>query len=564
MLQHAVQAFLIAAVLSPFSYYAGKAANLLRLPQITGYLVSGIICGPYVLGILNQESVTDLNIIEGACLGIIGLAAGAELLLSELNRSKRQVVSLTAGICVMTWFFCYFAIKWSASLTPVLPSVSSSQLTAIASLGGTLMMARSPASAIAVLKEMDAKGPFVSLVMGVVVLKDVVVIVLFALNMELVPMMVSQDSAAFGLIHMLLPLLSVGVSITAGLLGGYLMSLALQFQLHSMIVAAVMAAGLNGGVPPAVLLARCKQLVVLLLSTAVFSITRSLEAEPLLACVTAGMVLANRRPSGAGTDLTHEELTALINSIMRFTNVAFFGLAGASLKLAAIADSVWVALVVVLARLAAIVSGSWLGCRFGGVKQELHSQCFWMSMITQAGVAMGLARIAGTAFSGWGPAFQTVMMAIIMVNMLTGPPFFRAALIKVGEARAHFLPSHGVHQSLHRDNSEMPPLAADSSDGVVTRHTSSKTVGVAAAKSSWVHPLGSSNSSVAPRSGSGQLLQLANVGPAGKVASKADAAAADPGGDEYSHHVVVSSGTLLGDMHAAGDDDSRRVKDSTD
>jgi hypothetical protein len=68
--------------------------------------------------------------------------------------------------------------------------------------------------------------------------------------------MVSHDSAAFGLVHMLLPLLSVGVSITAGLLGGYLMSLALQFQLHSMAVAAVMAARLNGGVPPAVLLAR--------------------------------------------------------------------------------------------------------------------------------------------------------------------------------------------------------------------------------------------------------------------------------------------------------------------
>ncbi|KAF6264467.1 hypothetical protein COO60DRAFT_126846 [Scenedesmus sp. NREL 46B-D3] len=419
-----------------------QGSNQLRLPQITGYLVSGIICGPYVLGILSQESVTDLTIIEGACLGIIGLAAGAELLLSELNRSKKQVVSLTAGVCVMTWLLCYFAIKWSASLTPVLPTVSASQLTAIASLGGTLMMARSPASAIAVLKEMDAKGPFVSLVMGVVVLKDVVVIVLFALNMELVPMMVSQDSAAFGLVHMLLPLLSVGVSITAGLLGGYLMSLALQFQLHSMAVPAIMAAGLNGGAPPAVLLVRCKQLMVLLLSTVVFSITRSLEAEPLLACVTAGMVLANRRPVGAANDLSHDELTALINSIMKVTNVAFFGLAGASLKLAAIADSVWVAVVVFFARLAAIMFGSWLGCRFGGVKQELHQQCFWMSMITQAGVAMGLARIAGTAFSGWGPAFQTLMMAIIMVNMLTGPPFFRAALIKVGEARSQFLPSH--------------------------------------------------------------------------------------------------------------------------
>jgi hypothetical protein len=65
--------------------------------------------------------------------------------------AQSQVVSLTAGICVMTWLFCYFAIKWSASLTPVLPSVSGSQLTAIASLGGTLMMARSPASAVSMM-----------------------------------------------------------------------------------------------------------------------------------------------------------------------------------------------------------------------------------------------------------------------------------------------------------------------------------------------------------------------------------------------------------------------------
>jgi hypothetical protein len=57
---------------------------------------------------------------------------------------------------------------------------------------------------------------------------------------------------------------------------------------------------------------------------------------------------------------------------------------------AAIAESVWVALVVFVARLAAIMSGSWLGCRFGGVKQELHQQCFWMSMITQVGLIMEL------------------------------------------------------------------------------------------------------------------------------------------------------------------------------
>jgi hypothetical protein len=104
----------------------------------------------------------------------------------------------------------------------------------------------------------------------------------------------------------------------------------------------------------------------------------------------------------------------------------------------------------------------------------------------------------------------------------------------------------------------------DADGSIVTRHTSSKTAAAAAAKSGRAHALSSSNSSIAPRSGSGQLLQMANVGQAGKVACKADAAAEDPGGEEYSHHIVVSSGTLLGDMGADDGDVGRRAKDSTD
>jgi NhaP-type Na+/H+ or K+/H+ antiporter len=53
--------------------------------------ISGIICGPYLLGILSAESVVDLNIIESACLAVIGLAAGAELDLPSLTRSRKQV-----------------------------------------------------------------------------------------------------------------------------------------------------------------------------------------------------------------------------------------------------------------------------------------------------------------------------------------------------------------------------------------------------------------------------------------------------------------------------------------
>lgn len=571
VLRHALQAFLIAGVVAPFSYYAGLAARRLRLPQITGYLVSGMVCGPYVLGILTQESVSDLNIIEGACLGIIGLAAGAELQLSELYRSKKQVVSLTGGICVLTWLLCYFTIRWSASLTPVL-HVNSGQLGAIAALGATLMMARSPASAIAVLKEMDAKGPFVSLVMGVVVLKDVVVIVAFALTMELVPMIIDPSSSGLGLSHLLLPLLSVCVSLSAGLLGGSLISLALGHQVHVRLAGLVSGVSLMEGHhhhPPSAVAYRCKQAVVLLLSTAVFSITRSLEAEPLLACVTSGMLLANKRPSGPGvSELSHDELTGLINSIMSTTNVAFFGLAGASLKLSAIAESVWVALVVFGVRLVAIMGGSWLGSRAGGVKSELQRRCFWMSMVTQAGVAMGLARIAGTAFSDWGPSFQTVMMAVIMINMLLGPPLFRTALIQVGEARAHSLPLGQQPQQLHRDSSAGAadvPVASSllPHDGRKSPHSahnsSSSSAAAAAGGSSSVDKGDGGSSPWAQRTHSMQQPRLhlasehgspgAGAAPSGGgVGSRAAAKGGllDPGGGEdESHHVVMSSGALL-------------------
>ena len=92
MWQHVIVALSVAAIVAPFSFYTGLAfSRFLKLPQITGYLISGIICGPYLLGILSKESVLDLNIVEGACLSIIGLAAGAELDWTQLAKSRKQV-----------------------------------------------------------------------------------------------------------------------------------------------------------------------------------------------------------------------------------------------------------------------------------------------------------------------------------------------------------------------------------------------------------------------------------------------------------------------------------------
>lgn len=77
----------------------------------------------------------------------------------------------------------------------------------------------------------------------------------------------------------------------------------------------------------------------------------------------------------------------------------------------ALKDMFGVALVVCVVRLVAIYIGSWLGCYATGTSVEFR-RLFWMSMVTQAGVAMGLARLAGTRFPDWGPHFQTLMVSV--------------------------------------------------------------------------------------------------------------------------------------------------------
>jgi hypothetical protein len=186
---------------------------------------------------------------------------------------------------------------------------------------------------------------------------------------------------------------------------------------------------------------------------------------------------------------------------------------------------------------------------------------------------MGLARIAGTAFADWGPAFQTVMMAIIMVNMLLGPPLFRAALIQVGEARAHALPGghHALQQaaqqqsqqqSLHRDSSAgAPPLGeipgaqelSEAGDGGVHgRHAAAKL---------HTSPAGNGGGwpSMQQRARGEQAgVQLSETEQQRATTKAAAGALLDPGepvDGDASHHVVISSRALLqnvGARHAHG------------
>ena len=80
-----------AALLAPAGALLGLGAQRLKLPQITGFLVTGILMGPQALNVFTHQDITQLWIVDHACLGVIVLAAGAELQWEQLSKIKNQV-----------------------------------------------------------------------------------------------------------------------------------------------------------------------------------------------------------------------------------------------------------------------------------------------------------------------------------------------------------------------------------------------------------------------------------------------------------------------------------------
>eukprot|EP00208_Stichococcus_sp_RCC1054_P002505 CAMPEP_0206145118 /NCGR_PEP_ID=MMETSP1473-20131121/26399_1 /ASSEMBLY_ACC=CAM_ASM_001109 /TAXON_ID=1461547 /ORGANISM="Stichococcus sp, Strain RCC1054" /LENGTH=252 /DNA_ID=CAMNT_0053541199 /DNA_START=549 /DNA_END=1303 /DNA_ORIENTATION=+ len=226
-------------------FAAGSAAQRVKLPQITGYLVAGILAGPYGSRLISAPLLSALQPVESACLAVIAMAAGAELHLGELQRTRRQVLCITAAVIAASWAAVAVATEAVASSLPFMALRPRAEQLVIASLAGTLACARSPASAIAVLRETEGQGPYCSLVMAVVVVKDVLVFVMFATNLEVASSVMHRASSG-GLAHLAHPAVSLAMSATLGVAGGALAGALLGPPPRALRLTATVTARLRG------------------------------------------------------------------------------------------------------------------------------------------------------------------------------------------------------------------------------------------------------------------------------------------------------------------------------
>lgn len=394
------------------AHIIGKVLKNFRLPLISGYILTGILAGPYVSGFLSFEMVQRMGLINDLALSFIGLVAGGSLHV-ELLKKRIYPIALNIlfqAIIIFTTVFIF--VKSLGQYFGFTQAVSPLQITALAIILGATAVARSPSSAIAVINECKAKGPFSETILSVTVAIDVLIIILFTVAMTLVRLLFAQSTDAFhGAFFVLL--MEIGLSVIAGIAMGKGISFFIEnIREHLPLFLFFLAFGI----------ARFSLAMGFLMET---YMGFSIHLEPLLICMSAGFFVQNFTPSGFFFKDNLQKIEIPIY-------VLFFSVTGAHMNLQALSVTWPLALSLVGVRILAIFTGSWLAGTLAGDRPQ-YNRVAWMGYITQAGVTIGLAQLAYRQFPEIALYISTVVLAIVLINEIIGPIALKMALFLAGE-----------------------------------------------------------------------------------------------------------------------------------
>jgi Kef-type K+ transport system membrane component KefB len=383
------------------AYLMGGAAERLRLPRLSGYLLFGMICGPYLLNLITATMARDLQLVNGFALALIALVAGLELNAQRL-RAQLRVLAILGLTVIAGTLVVLAALLWVAWPWLSLPDLGSAQgRLAAAIVAATLMASFSPTVTLAVVAEARSKGPLTDLVLAIVVLADLVLILVFALAMQFARWaLASPADAGVGLGAQLS--WEIFGSLAFGAIVGALFAFYLRFVRRELTLA---------------LLGVCAVLAL---------VAPALHFELILAALAAGLVVENLAPPEG------DELRVAIERGAMPVLIVFFAAAGASLQLDVLAVIGGVALALALVRLSLLRGMTEIGVRLAGMSDS-PARLVWMGLISQAGVTLGLAHIAASEFPGWGDQIRTLIVALTGLHVLTGPILLKAALRRANE-----------------------------------------------------------------------------------------------------------------------------------
>ncbi|HEU4730325.1 MAG TPA: cation:proton antiporter [Kofleriaceae bacterium] len=383
------------------AYFSARVVSRVGLPKLTGYLLAGVLAGPFVLELVTREMTDSLKIVNGAATCILGLTAGAEL---NLRRIRPVMPTLRALMVLGVLGVIGVLAGVLYAIRPMLPlfdALPDAQAIAVCVVLGVALTPQSPAVVMAILSETRADGPLSQLMLASVVVADLVVVLCYAI------------AAAIG-----------GAMIGSGVDVAEL-ALSVSWELFGSVVFGVAVGMLIGQFVRSV--ARGAALFSLLICVVVAEIGGRVHLDPLIVTLAAGIWLENFSRADASALLGGFESAQLPVFLV------WFALSGTRLDILALWDSLIPILILAAAR------GSWffvsarVACAWTAAPPAV-ARYSWTGLVPQAGLSLALIVVIQNNFPSFGGAAAVMILSLLGVNLLVSPVLLRGALIRSGEA----------------------------------------------------------------------------------------------------------------------------------
>ena len=378
-----------------FGFAMTRITKLLKLPNVTAYILAGILIGPYCLGLVPQRIIDGMDFLSDIALAFIAFSTGEFFRFSTLKKSGAKVMVIT--VCeallasVVVFIVTFFVLRLDLAFSIVLAALAS---------------ATAPASTVMTIRQTGAKGDFVDTLLQVVALDDIVGLVAYSIAIS-VAVSSKTGAGAFHIWDIIKPLLiNIGVFALGGAFG-FLMKLMMpkKRSTDNRLIISI-----------ALLFSFC-------------GICTLLDISPLLGCMSMGTVYINI------TD--DDKLFKQLNYFSPPLLLLFFVRSGLNFKLDVLVNSsgsigttplIVIGILYFFFRIVGKYAGAFLGCLAVGKPKETRNY-LGLALIPQAGVAIGLAALGARTLGGDdGVALNTIILASSVLYELIGPACAKLAL----------------------------------------------------------------------------------------------------------------------------------------
>jgi Kef-type K+ transport system membrane component KefB len=374
---------------------AGHLAQLARVPEVTGYLLIGVLIGPAALDLISHDNITTLGFLSDVALGLILFNIGSIFEASNFRQVGPGVVRVTVWEATLAFALVFLVLLLSGMALP------------LALLLGVVAMETAPATTLMVLNEYDAEGPMTNRLLALVALNNMYVLVMFGV---VTAGLVLFDSAGQGW-------LASGYRAMHGLLWTTVGSVALGALLGLLMDFWAKRAKESG------------EAMILSIGAVLIGVgaSRWLGLSPLISTLALGATVANASPQG-------DRLLRALGRADPPLYAAFFVLAGAELVPSSVLGLGLVGLGYTVARTVGKIAGARLGLRGQDVPDVVRRQIGYC-LVSSSSLAVGLTIQIRTAFPAYAATITGIVLAAVVIFEVIGPLLTRRALFATGEAK---------------------------------------------------------------------------------------------------------------------------------